>query len=168
MKLKELTKQQKQYLAVGGVAILVVIIWALASKTQAPAPSDSPENNTEQTGTSTPTTTPPQKPAAAQPSKTAIDQALAYSKALEQYKGRIIQFNQNCQAYPAVVTFKSGTAVMFDNRSPKPITIALDTNKFSIKAYDYLAMKVTSKVLPKTISLDCNSSYNVGQVHLEQ
>lgn len=170
MKLTELTKQQKEIGIAVIVFIVVLIIVALLSRESANAPAPVSETPSNEIATSTPTSTPQAKPTAKSktPSSTQIDQAAAYASALKKYAGNYIQFNSSCQAIPANVTFKNGTAVMFDNRSDKQITISLDDNKFVIKAFDYLAMKVTSKVLPKTISLSCNSSYNVGQILIQQ
>lgn len=170
MKLAELTKQQKEIGIAVIVFIVVLIIVALLSKESSNKAVPVNETPSNETTTSTPTSTPSANPAARPkaPSTAQIDQAAAYASALTKYTGHYIQFNPSCQATPANVTFKNGTAVMFDNRSSKQITISLDDNKFVIKAYDYLAMKVTSKILPKTISLSCNSSYNVGQILLQE
>ena len=170
MKLSELTKQQKEIGIAVMVFIVVLIIVALLSRGSSNKVAPVSETPGNETTTSTPTSTPQAKPAAKQktPSTAQLDQAAAYASALKKYAGQYIQFNPSCQATPANVTFKNGTAVMFDNRSNKQITISLDDNTFIIKPYDYLAMKVTSKVLPKTILLSCNSSYNVGQILLQQ
>lgn len=170
MKLSELTKQQKEIGIAVIVFIVVLILVALFSRESSNKVAPVNETPGNETTTTTPTSTPQAQPAAKPktPSTAQIDQAAAYASALKKYAGNYIQFNPSCQAIPANVTFKNGTAVMFDNRSTKQITISLDDNKFTIKPFDYLVMKVTSKVLPKTISVSCNSAYNVGQILLQQ
>src|SRR3989344_6758266 len=116
MKLQDLTKQQKQ-IGIAIIALIVLIIAVAFSQASRGPASPATDMTAQETATSTPTSTPEEAQPAAKPkipSQGTIDQDLAHAKALEQYEGRVIQFNPSCQATPAKVTFKNGTAVMFD------------------------------------------------------
>jgi hypothetical protein len=166
-----MTNEQKQYaVGAGVVALLVIVVVALQMNQKSAGPIPSGENTNTMPGA---TSTPPSatdEPAAAPtaPAPKPVDPAVTYAKALVDYKGRLIQFSATCQMTPSQVTFKNGTSVMFDNRGPNAITIRLGETPFTIKALDYTLIKVTSKTLPNTVSVDCGASFNVGRILLQQ
>jgi hypothetical protein len=95
-------------------------------------------------------------------------QAQTYSQLVEQYKGYRIQFDEACQASPTNASFKNGQSVMFDNRSASAKTIKIGSLSYSFQPYGYKILTLSSQTLPKTLSLSCGTSVNVGQIMLEK
>lgn len=96
--------------------------------------------------------------------------SLSYKDALVAYKDRRIQLNnQNglCQAVPNNVTYKNGTNIMIDNRSPQARTVKLGTT-FTIKGYSYKIVNVSSAILPATWLLDCGGQQNVATILIQR
>jgi hypothetical protein len=92
---------------------------------------------------------------------------LTYQQAIVKYAGRLIQINDACQATPPKATFKNGTSIMIDNRSKKAHTFKLDST-FSVKAYGFKIITLSSSTLPKTLLLDCDTSQNVATVLIQK
>jgi hypothetical protein len=93
--------------------------------------------------------------------------SLSYQQALVKYKDRRIQFDQACQTTPNNMTFKSGTAIMLDNRASVARNININ-GPVSIKAYGFKIVTLSSSTLPKTILVDCGSGQNVATILLQK
>jgi hypothetical protein len=94
--------------------------------------------------------------------------SLSYNQALVQYKDKRIQLDQTCIATPNNVTFKSGTNIMLDNRANVARTIVVGETSYSIKKYGFKIVKISSAIVPKTITLDCGTSKNVGTIIIQK
>ncbi len=94
---------------------------------------------------------------------------LSYSDAVKKYADRRIQFNQDCLPTPYYVTFKSGTTIMLDNRASVSKVISLDNSRYTVKAYDYVLVTLsTTAKLPHSISVDCGNGENNATIYLQQ
>lgn len=91
----------------------------------------------------------------------------AYTDVVKQYSDRRIQFDDNCQATPKDVTYKSGSYVMLDNRSASARTISVAGIKHSLSPYGYKIISVSSSTLPKELWVGCGASVNVGRIWLQ-
>lgn len=92
-----------------------------------------------------------------------------YDEALKIYANRRIQFDQNCVASPNTATFKKGTIIMLDNRSSLSRTIALGNLKYTVKAYDFALVTLTTTYpLPHIILVDCGTKQNTATINLQQ
>lgn len=96
-----------------------------------------------------------------------ITSTLSYSQLVAQYGANRIQFNQSCQAVPSSVVFKNGTSVLLDNRSNQARTISVNGRLYSLVAYGYQVITLSSSTLPATLTLSCNSNVNVGTINLQ-
>lgn len=115
----------------------------------------------------TPTPTPAPRVQATPKSGTA-QQTKLYSELVQEYNGRRIQFDVNCQAVPTETTFKNGTSVMFDNRSGDARTIKVGNTAHVLAGYGYKIINLASPTLPATFSLGCGSAVNVGKILLQK
>lgn len=95
----------------------------------------------------------------------AVVSNLSYGEAVEKYKGRRIQFDQSCQAIPSNQSFKIGTSIMLDNRSPKPATIALDGSVYLVEAYGYQIVSLQKEGL---FNGNCNAQKNVLTISVQK
>ena len=89
-----------------------------------------------------------------------------YSAAVNAFAGRRIQFDANCAMNPPALSLRNGTNVMFDNRSDVGRYFALDGIRSYLPARDFQILTLSSKRLPHTISVDCGSGRNNGQIIL--
>ncbi|TSC90938.1 MAG: hypothetical protein G01um10142_188 [Parcubacteria group bacterium Gr01-1014_2] len=94
-------------------------------------------------------------------------QIQTYSVAVAQYEGRRIQFDERCQAEPVEVTYKNGTSIMIDNRSPQEKTIKVGDQSYNLPAYGYRILTLSSSTLPNSLSLNCGNAVNVGRILLQ-
>lgn len=92
---------------------------------------------------------------------------MSYANALNTYKDRRIQLDEKCQASPTNMTFKNGTTIMIDNRSNTARKLNVN-GAYTVGAYDYITVKLTSNTLPKTILIDCGTSQNVATILLQK
>ena len=90
-----------------------------------------------------------------------------YSELVKQYEGRRIQFDERCQMNPTEATFKNGTVVMFDNRSPQAKTIRVGNQTYSLPAYGYRLLTMNSQNLPLSLQVGCDNVPNVGRILLQ-
>ncbi|MES2224759.1 MAG: hypothetical protein V4478_02100 [Patescibacteria group bacterium] len=90
--------------------------------------------------------------------------ALGYEDALIQYRGRVVQFNQNCRAYPVIMTIPPKTVVMLDNQSRWDRTITIGARTYTIAAYDYV---LASFNMNGQYPVSCDSVQNVGIVSVQ-
>lgn len=150
------------YKYVASIAALVVIglgvLWY--QKNYQPTPV----TRTEETAP-----TPAPSPAASKTAKKpAASQLFTYEETVERYVNQRMQFDANCLANPTSVTFKSGTQVMFDNRTNEKRTISLDGTGYIIGPYGYIILPLSSKTLPHTVQVDCGAQKNVAQILLQK
>lgn len=94
---------------------------------------------------------------------------LSYNEAVLNYEDRRIQFDPNCVVSPGNVVFKRGTKIMLDNRYEKARSVYLDGQKYSLGAYGFKIVTLTTTAqLPHTIKIDCGTGKNNGQILLQQ
>lgn len=103
----------------------------------------------------------------ASPTPASVAVSLSYNDALKKYGDNRIQFNEKCQAYPTTATYKNGASVMLDNRSNKTLAVSLDGKPYSLGAYTYQAVTLSSKTLPHEVRVNCGSSVNVMELLLQ-
>ncbi len=125
-----------------------------------PASATSTPGGASSTPSSTPTSTPAKKPASGSPGMT-------YSEAVRIFAARRMQFDQSCNATPESFTVKSGTTIMFDNRSSETRTIALDGTPYTLAAYGWKVLTLRSSRLPHTVSVDCGGGRNNARIILQ-
>ncbi|MFM7088427.1 MAG: hypothetical protein ACKOW9_02765 [Candidatus Paceibacterota bacterium] len=99
--------------------------------------------------------------------ETTVPAKLSYADALVKYKDARIQFDAECRAVPGNVTYKDGTEIMLDNRAGVSRTITLGST-FTIGAYGFKIVKVTSNVLPYTYLVDCGDKQNVATILVQR
>lgn len=92
--------------------------------------------------------------------------SLSYQQALVKYKDARIQLDKTCQASPDKMTFKNGTSIMIDNRAPVARTVKVGST-FSIKAYGFKIVKLSSDTIPATWLVDCDGSQNVSTILIQ-
>ncbi|HRH31479.1 MAG TPA: hypothetical protein PK950_02330 [Candidatus Paceibacterota bacterium] len=100
-------------------------------------------------------------------SATQSGSTIKYADALAQYADRRIQLDKTCQAVPNNVTYKAGTSIMIDNRSPQSARVRLGS-AFTIKPYAFKIVKLSSASLPATYYIDCGTSQNVATVLVQK
>jgi ABC-type transporter MlaC component len=149
--MKNMSKNVK--LLIGAIVILVAI-FLLVKKPSKPEPVVTEENKEVVSETKSENQTPSKTTTNTNTNK----ERLSYSEALLKYKNSRIQFDQACQAIPANQTFKVGTKVMFDNRSPKATTIAIDSNVYLVEAYGY---EIVTMNREGSFTANCNNQRNV-------
>lgn len=91
-----------------------------------------------------------------------------YTQLVTEYNGRRIQFDMLCQTVPSTVTYKTGTDVMFDNRSGDQRYISIDGKVYNFPGYGYKILNLKSSTLPYSLYLNCGSAINVGQILLQK
>ena len=91
----------------------------------------------------------------------------AYSDLVNQYEGRRVEFDERCQMRPNDPTFKNGTVVMFDNRSPQAKTIKIGNQSYSLQAYGYRFLTMNSQNLPLSLNVGCDNVPEVGKILLQ-
>jgi len=93
--------------------------------------------------------------------------SISYADALLKYENARIQLNSDCQAIPNNMTFKNGTSIMIDNRASFAVAVRAGS-VFSIKAYGFKILKLSSKTLPATWLVDCGASQNVATILIQK
>ncbi|MFN4181570.1 MAG: hypothetical protein ACK4FA_02660 [Candidatus Paceibacteria bacterium] len=92
---------------------------------------------------------------------------MSYADALAKYKDARIQLDAECRAVPNNVTYKDGTEIMLDNRAGVSRTVTLGST-FTIGAYDFKIVKISSNVLPYTYLVDCGDKQNVATILVQR
>lgn len=93
--------------------------------------------------------------------------SISYAEALTKYKDARIQLDTLCRAFPNYATYKNNTSIMIDNRAPLPRVLKINSN-YSIKAYSFKIIKLSSSVLPVTWLVDCDKYENVATILLQK
>ncbi len=91
----------------------------------------------------------------------------SYTQALVAYKDARIQLDSDCRAIPSKVTYKNGTSIMVDNRAAVARTVTVGST-FSIPAYDYKIVKLSSAVLPVTWNVNCDQRVKVASILIQK
>ncbi len=94
-------------------------------------------------------------------------QAIAYADALKKYADKRLQITPTCQVTPNKVTYKNGTTIMIDNRSDKAKSIKVGST-FSVPAYGFKIVTLSSATLPATYLIDCDKQQNAGTIILQK
>lgn len=137
----------------------MVIVFLIVRSTLKPEIPQEPlsKNPIEEVVTSTPVTKTNNLPAPVY--------QLPYTEAVAKYKGSRIQFNQSCQAVPSNQTFKMGTSIMLDNRSPKPATISIGPSMYLVESYGYQIVTLSKEGL---FTANCNDQRNVLTISVQK
>ena len=94
--------------------------------------------------------------------------SLSYTSAVGKYKDARIQFDIACQAVPTQATWKSGTEIMLDNRSPRDRVIKVGASIYNLKARGFKVIRLSSSTLPATMLVDCDQSQNVATILVQK
>lgn len=159
----ENNKNKTLWIVLGAVVIIVILIAIFSGKKEEAVPADtnpvavvdSVEDTTEGSVnvSSGGTTTQPQQ--------------LTYQQAIKTYEGKRIQFDATCQATPFNMTYKDGTYLMLDNRSPETRTIKIGT-PYTIKGYSFKIVKLANVSKATSLGVDCDARQNVATVLVQQ
>jgi len=90
-----------------------------------------------------------------------------YTQLVAEYKDRRVQFNADCQATPSSFVLKNNTSILLDNRANIARTLTVDGKAYSLVAYGYQIVNLSSPSVPKTVNISCGSSVNVSSILLE-
>lgn len=101
------------------------------------------------------------------PDYTNPDTPISYGDALIRYKDARIQLDSKCQATPNNITYKNGTNIMIDNRAEVARKVKVGST-YSIEAYGFKIIKLSSSVLPVTWFVDCGASQNVATILIQR
>jgi uncharacterized protein YxeA len=93
--------------------------------------------------------------------------SISYEQALIKYKDYRIQLAQDCQATPVNVTYKNGTSIMIDNRSNVERVVRVGSN-YTIPAWGFKIINLTSSTLPATWLVDCGAQQNVATILIQK
>ncbi len=116
--------------------------------------------------TPTPSAT-PKSNSVVKKSGSSITSPKTYNQLVNEYAGRIVQFDASCQIIPSAPTFKNGTTIMLDNRSDMVRIISIAGVKYTLDKYGYKVITLTSPKLPKQLSINCDNKVNVGSILLQ-
>lgn len=155
--------KNKIYIA-GGVAVLVLIaIVLLTGSSENKNVEQQPELTEQATSTTTSTET-----GSGSQTKTAqpVEKKLTYEQALLVYADKRFQFDSLCQASPAQRSLKNNTEIMLDNRANVSRSIYVDGVRYSLAAYGFRIVKLSSNNLPHTTIIDCGTGKNTAKVIL--
>lgn len=156
-------EQNKNTKIVWGILGLIIIIGLVFVTTRKDKVADPVDTNTVVEGTEDNT-----DPTTGKPVTTGTGAvSLSYQQALTKYKDYRIQLTETCQASPNNVTYKNGTSIMIDNRSPQARTFKLGST-YSIKAYGFRIITLNSSTLPATWLLDCGTGQNAATILIQK
>lgn len=91
----------------------------------------------------------------------------SYTQALIDYKDARIQLDSECRAIPSNVTYKNGTSIMIDNRAPVARTVTAGST-FSIPAYGFKIVNLSSATLPATWYVNCDQRVKVATILIQK
>jgi len=154
-------KNKNLWIWVGVIAVVIIgiLFWSMSQTSNAPAVTDNTVNDQEVIPTEDVTegSINVGVPAA----------SISYQNALVKYKDARLQLDKTCQASPDKMTFKDGAYMMVDNRAAVARTVKAGST-FSIKAYGFKIIKLSSATLPATWLVDCGSSQNVATITIQK
>jgi len=149
------------YYSIGAVVVVAIIIFWLMSK-KVDAPVVGVDQNIDQTAL-----TPTEDLSNGSVNAVKSTPAISYKDALIKYKDTRIQLDSRCQATPNNVTYKNNVFIMIDNRSSAARTVKIGS-VYSVKAYGFKIIKLSSANLPVTWLMDCDKSQNVATILLQK
>lgn len=148
------------------VALVAVVLWARSRTNNADRAGNTADGSDQlESAEDTSEGSVNKKPAVAGSSGTSAP-ALTYTQALAKYAGRVVQFDEQCQATPSSITLKNNTDIMLDNRSSQSRVLTVG-GSYTVKGYSYKIIKLSSGVLPRTILADCQGQQNVATIYLQ-
>lgn len=166
-----MTRNQWLLSVLSAIGVAVIAIGSYVAFTSWQQPAAVPVTDQGPAATSTPVEIQPVSSGTSQKNTAVVSAGLTYEAALDQYRDRRIQL-QDCVADPSTQTYKSGTKVMFDNRSPEPTQITLDGRAIRFDGYEFRIVTLSSVTLPKSVSVDCQwlgqDDYNIATLYLQQ
>lgn len=68
-----------------------------------------------------------------------------YAKIIERYEDKIIQFDEECRAFPSKAVFRAGTDIMLDNRGSSDREVSIGSHHTIIPAYDFMIYTLSSE-----------------------
>lgn len=86
-----------------------------------------------------------------------------YTDLVKEYWDQRIQFDERCQVPHDRVTYKNGTKVLLDNRSESPRVITFMGSHYSLQAFGYQVVTLSSQNLPQESLIGCGAA-NVSKV----
>ena len=128
-------------------------------------------SSTTKTTTPTHSSAPTAKPSATKGAQVTTSPdatpSMTYTQLVQMYAGKTLQFSESCQVTPKSFVLKNNTAILLDNRSASAKTIVIEGRSYSLGAYGYQVVTVSSSSLPSTLHVNCDSSVNVGTINLQ-
>jgi hypothetical protein len=94
--------------------------------------------------------------------------AQSYTQLVQKYGNARIQFSQTCQATPAMSTFRNNAEILLDNRSNQAHSVSIGGNTYSLSAYGYQVVTLSSSTLPSALTVNCDKSVNVATIRVSQ
>ena len=102
------------------------------------------------------------------PTPGASTNSQVYGQLVQQYRTARMQVTATCRVSPTSYSFKAGTSILLDNRSPMTHVVSVGGMSYTLPAYGYQVVALTSPTLPAKLSVNCDSSVNVATVKLSQ
>lgn len=145
---------------------VILVVWAFNSnvfKGVPGVPMESPQTMNEGSGPEA------NAPVISGPGQSSFTQTQIqnYSALVNQYGEKRVQFDERCQMRPTDVTFKNGTTLMFDNRSPSQRTIKVGNQSYYFQPYGYKILILSSAALPASLKISCDATPDVGSILLQ-
>lgn len=160
-----MSKKQATYLAVGSIIGLIVIGATAYILARPDIIKEANQNMTSPEDQSATTTA--QEVDKKNKAGIDIDKKLTYQEAIKKFEGHRIQF-ENCFTMQTSMTFKSGTQIMLDSRSPDPQEIRLDGVPYRLGGYEFRVITLGRYSGLHTVKLDCQVNdvlaYSVAQI----
>lgn len=152
-------KNKNTIIAIVGLVVIAVIVLMVVKNNKKPIEvTEIPADSVEQVDETTEVGAVVIKP------KT---NSISYQQALVKYKDHRIQLGQDCQATPTNVTYKNGTSIMIDNRSNVARTVKVGST-YTIAAWSFKVINLTSATLPATWLVDCGKQQNVATILIQK
>ncbi len=161
------TNKKNILIAIGFIVVIIICVIAFSKHKPRPVAPVAPVTTDETVldGNTPETNVKPVKKATAGVSAVSI----SYEQALVTYKDSRIQLGSTdaCAATPRTSTFKNGTTIMVDNRGPVVRTVKVGST-YTINAYDFKLITLSSTNLPETVYVDCNNQQNVATILIQK
>src|SRR5271168_2831318 len=160
-------KTKTVWIIVGILVVILIGVWIwTASRSQS-------QNNSTSLHTATTTTaTSSDQIDGTEVGSTQGVSAISYANALKLYVNKRIQFSSPsgiaalCQADPNMVTFRSGTSFMLDNRMDRTASIHFSSGIiYTLPPYSF---EIVTLNAIQTYQVDCGTSQNVVTVMIEK
>jgi hypothetical protein len=80
---------------------------------------------------------------------------------LAEYEGKVMSFDDLCQAYPRVLSVPARSVIVFNNRSNVDQDIKIDDRTYSVAANDYSLAAMNA---PGRYAIECNGKASGGVI----